>query len=71
MLRERLSKREAEVQNGFRLRGLGEVSRVEALSGISYWLIAPVMFLHGYARGRRREQHLAHDAESPLNVPAG
>jgi uncharacterized membrane protein len=32
VLRESLSKREAEVQNGFRLRGLGEVSRVEALS---------------------------------------
>ena len=32
MLRESLSKREAAVQNGFRLRGLGEVSRVEALS---------------------------------------
>ncbi|HEV7889786.1 MAG TPA: TMEM175 family protein [Pyrinomonadaceae bacterium] len=32
MIRETLSKREAEVQNGFRLRGLGEVSRVEALS---------------------------------------
>jgi uncharacterized membrane protein len=48
--------------------------RYMTLSGMSYWLIAPVMFLHGYARGRRRkrlEQHLAHDAESPLNVPAG
>ena len=32
MIRETLSKHEAEVQNGFRLRGLGEVSRVEALS---------------------------------------
>lgn len=32
MIREGLLKREAEVQNGFRLRGLGEVSRVEALS---------------------------------------
>lgn len=32
MLRESLAKREAEVQQGFRLRGLGEVSRVEALS---------------------------------------
>ena len=32
MIRERLSKRESEVQKGFRLRGLGEVSRVEALS---------------------------------------
>lgn len=32
MIRETLSKREPAVQNGFRLRGLGEVSRVEALS---------------------------------------
>jgi uncharacterized membrane protein len=32
VIRETLSKRESEVQNGFRLRGLGEVSRVEALS---------------------------------------
>src|SRR5437588_1654662 len=32
MIRESLSKREMEVQNGFRLRGLGEVSRIEALS---------------------------------------
>ena len=32
MIRETLMKREAEVQNGFRLRGLGEVSRIEALS---------------------------------------
>lgn len=32
MIREGLLKREAEVQNGFRLRGLGEVSRIEALS---------------------------------------
>lgn len=32
MIREHLSKREADVQNGFRLRGLGEVSRIEALS---------------------------------------
>ena len=32
MIRERLSKREPAVRNGFRLRGLGEVSRVEALS---------------------------------------
>jgi uncharacterized membrane protein len=32
VIRGMLAKREAEVQNGFRLRGLGEVSRVEALS---------------------------------------
>ncbi|HEX8351864.1 MAG TPA: TMEM175 family protein [Pyrinomonadaceae bacterium] len=32
MIREQLMRKEAAVQNGFRLRGLGEVSRVEALS---------------------------------------
>lgn len=32
MFSERLMKREPEVRNGFRLRGLGEVSRIEALS---------------------------------------
>lgn len=32
MIRQSLAKREAEVQNGFRLRGLKDVSRVEALS---------------------------------------
>jgi uncharacterized membrane protein len=32
VIRETLAKREAEVQNGFRLRGLKDVSRIEALS---------------------------------------
>ena len=32
MIRDSLLKREAEVQNGFRLRGLGDASRIEALS---------------------------------------
>ena len=32
MIRESILKNEAAVQNGFRLRGLGEVSRIEALS---------------------------------------
>ena len=32
MISERLSRNEAAVQNGFRMRGLGETSRVEALS---------------------------------------
>jgi uncharacterized membrane protein len=32
LIREKLSKREAAMENGFRMRGLGEVSRVEALS---------------------------------------
>ena len=48
--------------------------RYMTLAGMCYWLIAPVMFVHGYARGRRRkrlEQNLAHDAQPPLNVPAG
>ena len=46
--------------------------RYMVLSGMSYWLIAPVMFVHGYARGRRRkrlEQNLALAAESPLDAP--
>ena len=48
--------------------------RYMGLAGMSYWLIGPVMYAHGYTRGRRRkrlQQHLAHDAPSPLNVPAG
>lgn len=32
MIREQLMKKEPAVQNGFRLRGLGDVSRIEALS---------------------------------------
>ncbi|HZT61155.1 MAG TPA: TMEM175 family protein [Pyrinomonadaceae bacterium] len=32
MIRESLLKKEAGLQNGFRMRGLGEVSRIEALS---------------------------------------
>jgi hypothetical protein len=32
VIRQGLAKREAEVQNGFRLRGLKDVSRIEALS---------------------------------------
>lgn len=48
--------------------------RYMTLAGMTYWLIAPVLFLHGSFRGRRRrrlERHLAQDAESPLKVPAG
>src|SRR5215204_6607887 len=48
--------------------------RYTTWAGMSYWLIGPVMYLHGYTRGRRRkrlEQNLAHAAQSPLNVPAG
>ena len=47
--------------------------RYMTLAGMSYWLIGPVMYVHGHLRGRRRkrlEQHLAHDAESPLHVAA-
>lgn len=49
--------------------------RYTALAGMSYWLIAPVLFLHGHLRGRRRkrlEQNLA-DADAkptPLNAAA-
>lgn len=45
--------------------------RYMTLAGMSYWLIGPIMYIHGHLRGRRRkrlEQHLAHDADSPLNV---
>jgi uncharacterized membrane protein len=30
--------------------------RYMVLSGMSYWLIAPVMFVHGHLRGRRRRR---------------
>ena len=46
--------------------------RYMGLAGMSYWLIAPVLFLHGHLRGRRRkrlERSLAGDAQSPLNAP--
>jgi uncharacterized membrane protein len=46
--------------------------RYMTAAGMSYWLIGPVMYLHGYLRGRRRkrlEQNLAHNAQSPLNAP--
>lgn len=33
---------------------LTRVQRYMFLSGMSYWLIAPVLFVHGYMRGRRR-----------------
>jgi uncharacterized membrane protein len=48
--------------------------RYMTASGMSYWLIGPVMFIHGHLRGRRRkrlEQNLSPAAASPLNVPAG
>ncbi len=47
--------------------------RYMALAGMSYWLIAPAMFVHGSLRGRRRrrlEERLAADAASPLNAAA-
>jgi uncharacterized membrane protein len=46
--------------------------RYMTAAGMSYWLIGPVMYLHGYTRGRRRkrlEQHLARNAASPLDAP--
>ena len=48
--------------------------RLVALAGMSYWLIGPAMYAHGYARGRRRqslEQSLAHDPDPPPGDPAG
>ncbi|MET0622564.1 MAG: TMEM175 family protein [Pyrinomonadaceae bacterium] len=52
--------------------------RYTALAGMSYWLIAPVLFLHGHLRGRRRrriEQNLAQNpdadaAPAPLKATA-
>jgi uncharacterized membrane protein len=41
------------------------------LSGMAYWLIAPVLFIHGSARGRRRrklERSLAPDEAAPANA---
>jgi hypothetical protein len=26
------------------------------MSGMAYWLIAPILFLHGHLRGRRRRR---------------
>jgi uncharacterized membrane protein len=47
--------------------------RYMSLAGMSYWLIGPVLYLHGSMRGRRRKrlaQHLAHTEPSPLHVAA-
>ena len=52
---------------------LTRIPRLTALAGMSYWLIGPVMYLHGHLRGRRRkrlEQNLAHADAPPLNVAA-
>ena len=41
------------------------------ISGMAYWLIAPVLFIHGSLRGRRRrklERSLAPDDASPANA---
>jgi len=62
------------------LIGLASVSlaltrspRLVTFSGLSYWLIGPVLFVHGYARGRRRrriEQALAREDASGLRAAA-
>jgi uncharacterized membrane protein len=47
--------------------------RYTTVAGMSYWLIGPVMFLHGSFRGRRRkrlEQRLARTDASPLDAPS-
>jgi uncharacterized membrane protein len=47
--------------------------RYMTLSGMSYWLIGPVMFIHGSIRGRRRrrlEQNLAPADAPALQAPA-
>ena len=53
---------------------LTRIPRLTALAGMTYWLIGPVLFLHGSIRGRRRkrlEQNLAPaDDAPPLQAPA-
>jgi uncharacterized membrane protein len=44
--------------------------RYMGLSGMSYWLIAPVLFLHGHLRGRRRRRLEESLASAPLNAAA-
>jgi uncharacterized membrane protein len=44
--------------------------RFTFLSGMTYWLIAPALYVHGVARGRRRrrlESRLAPDEAAPVN----
>ena len=52
MLSERMSRREPPVQSGFRLRGAGEVSRVEALSDGVIAFAITLLYWHAY---RKRE----------------
>ena len=43
------------------------------LAGLSYWLIGPVLYLHGHLRGRRRKrlaENLAHEESPPLDAAA-
>jgi len=50
---------------------LTRAHRYMFLSGMSYWLIAPVLFLHGSMRGRRRrklERSLADDEAAPAKA---
>ena len=47
--------------------------RYMTLAGMAYWLIGPVMYGHGYMRGRRRkrlEQDTPQDEAPPLHAPA-
>jgi uncharacterized membrane protein len=72
----------SELQENALMASVGVVSiaialtrnpRYMTLAGMSYWLIGPVMYVHGFTRGRRRKrlaQHLAHAQASPLHVPA-
>ena len=52
---------------------LTRIPRLTALAGMSYWLIGPVMYIHGSIRGRRRkrlEQNLAPADAPALQAPA-
>ncbi len=60
---------------GFLSAGLAVTGSVFSsfFAGISYWLIGPVMFLHGHMRGRRRKrlaQTLAQDDAPALGAHA-
>ena len=46
--------------------------RYMTMAGMAYWLIGPVLFVHGFARGRRRrrlEQSLAREEAAAFDAP--
>jgi hypothetical protein len=63
LIREKLIEKGMGFDKDFRMRGTGEVSRIEALSdavfgftGLAYWLIGPVQFVSGMMMGKRRKR---------------